>query len=409
MRSVDSVKMKLPPVPAVLLCGVCLSAALDAAPPVVSNIRASQRPGTKLVDIYYDLVDADGDLQLIQVAASSDAGLTYGLPCSTLSGAVGAGVSPGTNRLIVWNAGADWDGNWVPECRVRVTAHDGTTPPAPPGMAYIPPGPFQMGDNLDGTTDAMPVHNVQVSGFFMDKTEVTKELWQSIQSWGNNNGYSIGDGSFSGDNHPVHSILWYYAVKWCNARSEKEGLSPCYYTDAAQTIVYRTSGSPTNATVDWNANGYRLPTEAEWEKAARGGATGLRFPRGDTISHEDANFRNDGGESYQSGSAGYHPVYNTGSVPYTSPVGSFPPNDYGLFDMDGNLWEWCWDNYSNVYYGKPESLSDPVGPDYGVQRVVRGSAWSSYARNCRVMHRYYTNQGDADYSIGFRSVRRPSP
>ena len=101
--------------------------------------------------------------------------------------------------------------------RARATAHDGTTPPAPPGMAYIPGGPFQMGDNLDGMTDAMPVHNVQVDAFFMDKTEVPKELWQSIQTWGNNNGYSIGGGSFNGISHPVNSITWYDAAKWCNA------------------------------------------------------------------------------------------------------------------------------------------------------------------------------------------------
>jgi Sulfatase-modifying factor enzyme 1 len=155
-------------------------AVAHAAPPVVSNIRASQRPGTKLVDVYYDLSDGDGDLQLIQAAASSDGRLTYGLPCISLSGHVGANVSPGANRHIIWNAGADWSGNWVPNCRMRVTAHDGTTPPSPPGMAYIPGGPFQMGDNLDGMTDAMPVHNVQVEPFFMDKTEVTKELWQPM-------------------------------------------------------------------------------------------------------------------------------------------------------------------------------------------------------------------------------------
>ena len=122
-----------------LLLGMC--SLVIAAPPVISNIRVAQRPGTKLVDIYYDLSDADGNLQLIQVAASADAGLTYALPCTSLAGAVGPGVAIGTNRHIVWDAGADWNGNWVPQCRVRVTTHDGTTPPAPPGMAYIPADP----------------------------------------------------------------------------------------------------------------------------------------------------------------------------------------------------------------------------------------------------------------------------
>jgi formylglycine-generating enzyme required for sulfatase activity len=367
----------------------------SAAPPVVSNIRASQRPGTKLVDVYYDLSDADGDLQLVQVAASSDAGLTYGIPCASLSGHVGASISPGSNRKITWNAGADWNGNWVPQCRMRVTAHDGTTPPAPPGMAYIPGGPFQMGDNLDGMTDAMPVHNVQVDAFFMDKTEVTKELWQSVQTWGNANGYSIDGGGFKDVAHPVHSMNWYDAVKWCNARSQKENLTPCYYTDAAQTLIYKSGNTNIdNTMVKWTASGYRLPTEAEWEKAARGGATGLRYPWGNSITVANANY-----------SVAGNP-WATGSTPYTSPVGSYPGNAYGLFDMAGNLWEWTWDWYASSYYGTPESLTDPHGPVSGSDRVSRGGRWGDVADGCRVAFRFPYGPGYTGYYIGFRTVRR---
>ena len=385
----------------VLLLGLWTVA--SAAPPVVSNIRVSQRPGTKLVDIYYDVADADGNLQLIQVAASSDAGLTYSLPCSSLTGAVGTGVALGTNRHIVWDAGADWNGNWVPQCRVRVTAHDGTTPPAPPGMAYIPTGPFQMGDNLDGVTDAMPVHIVQVDGFFMDKYLVTKELWQSVQTWANNNGYSINTGAWRDTGHPVNSISWYDAVKWCNARSQQEGLTPCYYTDAALTLIYKSGNTDIdNTMVKWTANGYRLPTEAEWEKAARGGATGLRFPWGDTISHNQANFNNYGNESYQTGTTGYHPTYGGG----TSPVGSFAANAYGLFDMAGNLWEWNWDWWSGSFYGTPESLANPKGPVSGSYRVMRGGLFTSKASYCRVSDHDYTYAPDARGDYGFRTVRK---
>ena len=119
-----------------------------------------------------------------------------------------------------------------------------------------------MGDNLDNDTSGMPLNN-----FFMDRFEVTRELWESVKTWGNGHGYGIGGGGYKGPGHPVHSMTWYDAVKWCNARSEKDGRTPCYYTDTAQTTasIYKTgSTNITNAMVKWNADGYRLPTEAEW-------------------------------------------------------------------------------------------------------------------------------------------------
>ena len=382
-----------------------------AAPPVVSNIRAAQRAGTHLVDIYYNL-SAIGPCT-VYVAVSDNAGTSWNVPVFTLTGAVGAGVTTGNDRLAVWNAGTDWPGRFNSQCRVRVTADDGTAPPAPTDMVYIPAGSFQMGDTFltDGDRNALPVHSVQISAFFMDKFEVSREKWLDVYSWAIGHDYSFGNGgSFKAVTHPVHTINWWDAVKWCNARSEKEGLTPCYYTTEAQTIVYRSGNENiTNACVNWSANGYRLPTEAEWEKAARGGLNAKRFPWGDTIAHSNANYNaKPGSYAYDvSPTSVYHPDYQSGATPYTSPVGSFAANGYGLYDMSGNLWEWVWDWYDATYYGQPAATQDnPRGPT-GVSsnRVLRGGFWSYYAFYARCADRFVNGPGYAFYNVGFRCVR----
>ena len=389
------------------LCVLFLTlAGLRADPPVVSNVVASQRAGTKLVDITYDLTASTGTVT-ISVQLSGDGGVTYTLPAVTLSGAVGAGVAPGTGKRIVWDAGTDWNGQLVQNCQVRVAANDGTTQAPPPGMAYIQAGPFQMGDNFaEGSTAELPVHNVQVSAFAMDVNLVTGALWASVQQWGAGNGYDCATGSWKATSHPVQAISWYDAVKWCNARSQKEGLTPCYYTDATQATVYKTGQlNLQDAWVKWTANGYRLPTEAEWEKAARGGQVGLRFPWGNTISHANANFYNNGGESYATGTGGYDPTWGTGAQPYTSPVGSFAANGYGLYDMAGNVFEWCWDWYG-VYYGSPGAGTDPHGLPSGSYRVLRGGSWATGAYECRAAFRGNDSPGKTYDYFGFRPVRR---
>jgi hypothetical protein len=162
----------------------------------------------------------------------------------------------------------------------------GTNSTPPDGMALIPAGSFTMGncmDPSDGYSDELPLHTVYVSAFYMDKYPVTKSLWDTVKAWNGGNGY-IYDlaGSGKASTHPVQAIDWYDCVKWCNARSQKEGLTPAYYTDSGLAVVYKTGRVAPY--VKWTANGYRLPTEAEWEKAARGGASGQRFPWGNTIS-----------------------------------------------------------------------------------------------------------------------------
>lgn len=276
------------------------------------------------------------------------------------------------------------------------------------GFALIPAGAFLMGDQSNpvlGKTEEKPVHEVKVSAFYMAKHEVTKGLWDEVRAWALNHDYSdLPEGSVvegvnysKGAGHPVHLVSWWDMIKWCNARSEMENLTPCYTSSG---LVIR-SGTP-SPTCNWSANGYRLPSEAEWEKAARGGRKALDFPWGGTISHDNANYYSYV-YSYESPQdQGYHPSHATGGFPYTAPVGSFAPNGYGLYDMAGNVWEWCWDEWSSLYYSSSPEV-DPRGPsalmDY---RVLRGGSWDSVADFCRVAARdfYYVDYAD-DY-IGFR-------
>jgi formylglycine-generating enzyme required for sulfatase activity len=278
-------------------------------------------------------------------------------------------------------------------------------PSTPVGFALIPRGEFQMGDALDGIADA-PVRQVTVSAFYMAKHETTKALWDEVRNWGTSRGYTdlpVGDGKAA--NHPVHTVSWFDIIKWCNARSEKEGLTPVYYTEdgAAMRKGYA------EPSADWSANGYRLPTEAEWEKAARGRLNGKRFPWGDTITHSQVNYVSEGAYFYDiSPTRGFHPAYDEGNQPYTSPVGSFAANGYGLHDMAGNVWEWCWD-----WIGTPDTASatDPRGVSSGRYRVSRGGGWRYGATYCRVTIRYgnYYFPSDTNDLIGFRVARSSVP
>jgi len=391
-----------------------LSGLTTAGAPVISNVRAAQRTGTGLVDIYYDLASASNALT-VSVSISTNAGLAFNAPAASLSGDLGSGKTPGTGKHVVWNAGTDLTALYFPNVKVRVTADDSG---APAGMAIIPAGSFIMGNCMDpseGSSSELPLHTVYVSAFYMDKYDVTKALWDSVYQWASNHDYNFDNpGSGKAANHPVQTIDWYDAVKWCNARSEKEGLNPCYYTSAGQTVVYRSGQfNLTNACVNWAANGYRLPTEAEWEKAARGGASGQRFPWGNTINQSRANYYSywSGGVPYYpydvNSTSGYHPTFATNGAPYTSPVDYFSPNGYGLYDMGGNIWQWCWDWMDGSWYSNAGATqTDTRGPDGALgYRVLRGGIWNSGAvYACCALRDNNFNPSSTYNFIGFRCV-----
>lgn len=295
--------------------------------------------------------------------------------------------------------------------RVQIAA---PTMPPPSDFVLIPGGSFQMGDvigdlipNGDRALKELPVHTVNVRAFFLQARETTKAEWDKVRVWALRNGYEFENTGFGkATDHPVHTVNWYDVVKWCNARSEMEGLTPCYYLEDAHTSVYRTGLSDlTNTMVDWGANGYRLPTEAEWEKAARGGLEGRRFPWGDTITHALANYWVTSNWAFDTNpTRGHHPDWEVGDLPYTSPVGSFSPNGYGLFDMAGNVWEWCWDWLADEYY-TDSPVANPLGPASGEFRVARGGSCCTPAVQSRVAERVGDPPSNGYEILGFRPAR----
>jgi len=239
----------------------------------------------------------------------------------------------------------------------------------PEGFVRINGGTFTMGSpaNEPGRYDVEVQCQVTVSSFYMGRTEVTQKEYQEVMG--------TNPSRFKGDNLPVEQVSWFDAVEYCNRRSQREGLTPAY------TI----SGSGDNRTVTWNqnANGYRLPTEAEWEYACRAG-TITPFSTGNNITTDQANYN------------GNYPYNNNAKGQYreqTTPVGSFSANPWGLYDMHGNVWEWCWDSYGDDIYV------------FDAYRVLRGGSWLAGGHTLRSAFRNITIPTNLWYDFGFRLVR----
>ena len=324
-------------------------------------------------------------------------------------------------------------GSW-PEDDVRFYRVVAEPISATEGMVLIPGGEFTMGDSFgEGDSDEVPVHTVEVSAFYMDRTEVTNDSMVEVLNWAYGDGKLIvsssavtnaegdpqplldlddsicritWDGSQfgmkpeKGSGYPCVEVSWYGAAAYCNYRSEIQGLTPCY--------------DLSDWSCNWFADGCRLPTEAEWEKAARGGASERRFPWSDaeTISHDRANYFSfwAGMHPYYpydvSPTQGYHPDYYVGGHPYTSPVGSFGPNAYRLYDMAGNVFEWCWDWYGFDWYDQPSATQpDTTGPTTGDYRLLRGGGCANCAELLRCGAREADAPSETYSNVGFRCAR----
>ena len=297
----------------------------------------------------------------------------------------------------------------------------------PNEFAYIPAGEFEMGDHHDGMPKALPTHTVTLDSFYMSKYEITNQQYcdylnsaypaqikvdggivyaaddagNSYPYCGTSTGSSysqinfpdpnftvnIKDGTTDMSDHPMVEVSWYGSVAYCNWKSQQEGLENCYNLSTWEC--------------DFTKNGFRLATEAEWEYAARGGnhSPYHRYPWGDSIDGSMANYLGSGDP------------YETGAYPWTTPAGYYDGNQipagtdmangYGLYDIAGNVWEWCNDWYDGSYYGISPT-DNPTGPASGSYRVLHTGDWSSGGYGCRVAGRNYSSPGPRSSIIGFR-------
>ena len=397
--------------------------ALSNAIPSVSGVIAQQRDdGSGMVDVHFSLYDADGDLIAVRLFLSVDDGATFPIECSSTIPPPGSVFQSGQNRYLVWNANADYPGHQG-DYIVRVHADDGQSF-EPGSFALLPPGTFFMGapsDEPGSEEDERPQHWVTLTyGFYLQSTEVTNQQYAEMAQWAYEHGYVLAnsygifdtlDGStqqllymsnsgcelsFDGsefivdagkDDHPVKEVSWYGSVAYCDWLSLQAGLARAY-----DHVTWQCNGNN-----PYTAQGYRLPTEAEWEYACRAGTLTPFNTGGCLDSSTDANYN---------GSNPYIGCPSGPNIGWTDSVASYLGNVWGLYDMHGNLNEWCNDRYSGSYYNSSSDL-DPVGPISGTMRVLRGGAWQASAVDCRSakrVHRFPGYGGNGSH-IGFRPAR----
>jgi formylglycine-generating enzyme required for sulfatase activity len=273
-----------------------------------------------------------------------------------------ADLSVGETKIAFMLSGAKPAPIPKPAVAPRTTPAQTTAPSS--ALVRVEGGTFQMGSN-DGDGNEEPVHTVTVKSFYMGKYEVTQKEWTAVMGGNPSN--------FKGNNLPVECVSWYDAIEYCNRLSVKEKLTPAYTING------------TNVTWNRNANGYRLPTEAEWEYAARGG-------NGSPGNYTFAGSNNVDEVAW----------YDENSARSTQEAGAKKPNGLGLYDMSGNVWEWCWDWYGDYASG---AQTDPTGASSGSILVPRGGGLSSPAQYVRSASRGNGSPSLRSGALGFHIVR----
>lgn len=353
-----------------LLSMFCITWLYANLPPVVSNVTAVQRTdGSKIVDIHYNVIDAENDSLTVNLHISPDGGVVYSYTPNqvNLSGDIRSGVTPGSGKHIIWYAGAESQPFDAANFVFKVTADD---------IFYLLP--IQGGTFNNGTSD------VTVNTFYIDKYELTQAAYQAVM--GSN------PSQFTGvTNAPVERVTWFNAIEYCNRRSITEGLTPCYsYSSYGTNPVNWPAGwntnpaNHTNVSCDWVAQGYRLPSEMEWMYAARGG-------------NQTHNYTYSGSNTIDE-VAWY--AANSGNTTHTG--GIKVANELGLYDMSGNVWELTWDIYGDYPSG---SQVNPHGATAGSDNIIRGGSWDSGISHNTVSVRLGINPVNTYSSLGFRICR----
>lgn len=312
----------------------------------VVNVRVSQE-GSR-VKFVYDIIAEAGEKEAEVDVSITVEGRAYKATDLHLDGAFGK-VKPGRGKIIYWNVlqefpqGLNSDFNW------EITAEGGkayTDKNTGIELVFVKGGCYSMGDTFgDGSSDERPVHNVCLSDFYIGKYEVTQGQWQKVM------GRNPSHFSNCGDNCPVENVSW----------------------DDIQDFISRFNRQ--------TGRNYRLPTEAEWEYAARSGGKSQKYAGGNDVDSVAWYSSNSGGK--------------------THPVGQKRPNGLGIYDMSGNVWEWCKDWYGSDYYSQSQR-DNPTGPSSGSYRVDRGGSWVLSAAYARASYRFRYDPDDRGNSLGFR-------